>query len=266
MIPYNIELLHFLFITDFFTYSDKFGLYEYDKDLVGGFLLEQNSNELVQTLFFPRNLDTYPQEDLELYIIRNLKKSYRILNEFTEEFFLTNEHIYVILSELCVNAIRHGQSHVFITTSLDKSTKYPKASIAISDTGIGYLKTIKTKPCEELNIFSSQDLNMEDGYSNAKAIFEAVFFRYERSKYGLIEILRSVIGKNGTVRIHSENTQVVFTHKNIFYYLENKKDSLMSAYNNFLEESSKKDLKVSPLRVTGYKLAGVHIEMEVPLK
>ncbi|WP_277656789.1 hypothetical protein [Seleniivibrio woodruffii] len=256
--PQNTKTTQFLFNHNFFDICNQYDLFDYDERFVGGFST-QDETSISQTVFVPMTGFADKNESFE-YILRHLKKSFTIYNRISN----ASEFI-VILSELCCNSLFHGNSHCIITSS-KANTKFPTMNIAISDTGFGFLRSIMRHKSH--NFFSTQELSSNDCFTNLRAIFEAVFYRYTSEKYGLYSVLRDVIQKNGAFRIHFNDTQIIFNNSNcaqLKNFQSKLENSFIRDYFHYLtKEYTPNNRLESQLRITDYKLAGVHIEMEIP--
>ena len=81
-----------------------------------------------------------------------------------------------------------------------------------------------------------------------------IYYRYNES-YGLYDAVKKVLAKNGIVRIHSNNTQIVLTASNQLELgvCKNAKE--------FLEALKKKKNNIR----NNLKYQGTHIEIELPI-
>ena len=111
-----------------------------------------------------------------------------------------------------------------------------KIYIAVSDIGCGFLGSLK-------------DCKIDN---EKEAILEGVYKRKDSKIYGLFNVIRRVLDYGGKVRIHSNDTQIIFTPriKNEFIWGRLCKIDSFTKYN---------------VKNTAY-FDGVHIEIEMPLE
>ncbi len=153
------------------------------------------------------------------------------------------------LYEIVDNCRIHGESGAFLTIHARYSDR--QIYISISDLGKGFfeswnnrVKSDSDKKTEELLLQGNSPTN------EFEAILCGVYKRIHSKVYGLYNITRQTLELNGKVRIHSNNTQVVFTPKILSPLLSNS----LLRHDDFLRWNKNEQLEFE----------GVHIEMEIP--
>lgn len=147
-----------------------------------------------------------------------------------------------LLKELAANAMEHGKSHSYTTVH----AKYSKKTIyiAISDGGMGFLQS-----CLKEHITELEEKNV-DISNEVEAILYCIYMRKESKIFGLYTVIKDTISNGGTVRIHSNDSQVIFTKRIEEQF---RKENLLQD-NSFWKYNVRQKLEFS----------GTHIEIEVP--
>ena len=147
-----------------------------------------------------------------------------------------------LLKELAANAKDHGKSYSY--ASIHAKYSLHTIFIAISDSGVGFLKSCIEEHLEEIKQ-SGLDIRNE-----AAAIMYCIYIRKTSKKFGLYAVIKDTINSGGTVRIHSNNSQLIFTPR----IIKNFENGTLLEDSSFKKYNIKNDLKFS----------GTHIEIEVP--
>ncbi len=267
-IPWNPKLLSYLKDINFFLFVKKFSLFEIDERYTGGYHKRVLYDECKTYAFEYGTSKEMIREELR-NSISIIEKISQKPSAFTES---SSERLLRIITEICHNACNHSGNKCFATFQSNYSTrsKYKKAYIAISDGGIGYYGSFK----ERLENGRDIDLTVTDKEhflsfkddKNLYAILEAIFYRKDFKMFGIYQVMTQVLHNNGVVRIHNDDTQLIFTKKNFLKYINNW-DALIEAFKGSLKNviDNELDIQFSPLRRNESRLAGVHIEMEIPL-
>lgn len=183
-----------------------------------------NANDSRDTIY--RGIDMciapFAEAYLQKFQIYDLEQS-RYMNEITE-----------FLEEILLNCKIHAKSFSFTTLHANYSAK--KIYISVSDVGCGFINTLEQKSIG----------------NEMQAILAGVYKRKNSKIYGLYNVIRRVLDYDGRVRIHSNDTQIIFTPriKNVFMQEKLELDSSFEKYN------VKKTVQYD----------GVHIEIELPLE
>ena len=141
--------------------------------------------------------------------------------------------ITAFLEEILINCKVHAKS--FSITTLHANYSAKKIYISVSDVGGGFLGTV------------------EEAVENEKeAILNGVYKRRESKIYGLYNVIRRVLEYDGKVRIHSNDTQIIFTKRLLKCFSDGNLQEMASF--------DKYNVKQTP------QYDGVHIEIELPLE
>lgn len=146
------------------------------------------------------------------------------------------------LKELAVNSCEHGLSYSYTTIHAKYSNR--TIYIAISDGGRGFLESCVEEHAEDIYHYKK----VID--SEACAILYCINVRKKSKIFGLHSVIRDTISVGGTVRIHSNDSQVIFTPRIKEQF---EKDILLDDL-SFWKYNVKKDLR----------FGGTHIEIEIP--
>jgi hypothetical protein len=268
-IPWKPRLLSYLADIKFIDIVTRYSLFDIDEGYIGDYETHKIKEEC-KTFVFSYDSD-------EEYIYNSISLS----NEIFKNIYRDDPNISVekldnlkkILTEICKNGCSHSKSMCFATmqTNLSRNIKFKKAYISISDCGIGYYDSIRSKILDSgfLPYFMDKDdyLKLEAIYEKDIAgILEAIFFRRDQAIYGMYDVINRVVANDGIVRIHSCQTQLIFTKNNFSHYLNDNK-KLLNDFKTKYDESIKSNLntKYSSVRNSEAKFKGVHIEIEIPI-
>lgn len=253
----NVEVIKFLDSIGFFRLLESENIFSFDREFVAEYSASKVGNiGILLCIPFQKMSSTE--------IIRSVLNNNHKIAAFLEHFDDHNlaETFAYSVGELIHNCMVHGKSCVFFSVY---GGPIMGLHCSVSDSGLGYLKRILEKP-DDLTIFTKKELEINDKYSNLRAIIEAVFKRFDKQTYGLTSVIRSIANIGGTTRIHTQNTQIIFSSKNKF--LSNNLDSKDEGrllYESLLQtENSIKSLQSSSLRIRETILTGAHVEFEIP--
>lgn len=260
-VPWKPRLLSYLSDIKFIDIAIEWNIFAFDGRFLGGY----ETNKIKpgsKTYCFKAG--TYKDE-----IREELRNSLKVISEFNRGDSILSEirvkQILNEITEICHNGCNHSNSMCFI--SIESNSGKDTATISISDYGIGYYKSLTNKVNSgkiEFNFIDQESfLKLNQSEKNIYSILEAVFYRKNSTEYGLYNVIEEILFNNGTVRIHTENTQLIFRRKDLFY----NKDIIA---NEFVEKSQlvlkgMANIKTSPIRYSS-KFNGVHIELQIPLK
>ena len=123
--------------------------------------------------------------------------------------------------------------------------------IAVSDLGIGFLKSWNKREKDEADINTENYvLKGKSPQNELEAIICGIYKRKESKIYGIYNIIVQTLELKGKIRIHSNDIQIVFTPR-LSKFISNP-ETLMNE--TFFEYNVKKNLQFK----------GVHVEMEIP--
>jgi len=264
LLPWKPKLLTYLSDTGFLKINNKISIFDIDEDVLGGF-----ESGIYQETFIHhfRRGEIIEKSDISL----NLRKSLNVLETAFKDRLNINENkidkILRVFEEMIWNAIVHGESDCFacLQSNMGRSTEFKKAFIAISDGGIGFLRSLlsKTDYGYKTKFISPTLLLNNKQYCNLAAILEAIFYRHKKEVFGIYDVISMASKENGTVRIHTENTQLVLTPNSLPE--EHDHENILSHFILAHEQGQAKDFKYSSVRISKEKLHGVHYEFEIPL-
>jgi hypothetical protein len=190
------------------------------------------------------------------------------------------------IAEPISNGILHSGS---ITWAISQTTPAPftKTVLSIVDVGIGFKESLKLNKIEKYIIPAIiKKGKLKDYLEDFYYIFESLCFSILKNRSGLIDFILKIAEK-GTIRIHYNSTQILFTPRileSIPGLKECRKDVLREFHENnsiskatqeraikeiiFLSELHLKlyssNKKYSPVRIYDVIFKGVHIEFELP--
>lgn len=239
-IPNNISsgnLKRYLYDIKFLTYARQYGLFSFDESVYGG-MSESNMDKLNTTIFF--NEHETEQE--------SWNKICRCSQDFANKF-LKNYNSYVapanlileLSREIVENSKDHGKSFCFMTIQYNYSRE--KVYVSYSDCGKGFLNSFFTKGVGE--------------ETELDAIVRGIFLRYNKP-FGLYSVIKKTIAFGGVVRIHSNKDQLILTQNMTLPFEIAEAD--MALKNMLSLEQYKNNVR------RNLKFAGVHIEIEIPLR
>jgi len=243
-IPYTFEadiLKSYLDNIGFLDLSMRYDIFEFEQSPYSGIdsrkidplcgTLMFNSNDNIDSVI--RGISYY----IDPFSDKYLKKfDVSILSSIYDDNQLFKNEMSQFIFELVVNSQKHGESFSFTTLHAKHSTK--SIYISVSDCGKGFLRSIGDE--ENVRVNSEMD-----------AIFYGIYKRNSSKIYGLFNVIRRVLELSGKVRIHSNNTQIIFTERILYAFIKNK----LIHDTNFHKFNVKNDVL----------FPGVHIELEIPM-
>ncbi len=139
------------------------------------------------------------------------------------------------LSEVLTNCHDYAKSISFTTMHARFTNRM--VYVGVSDIGPGFINTIgRERACR----------------SELEAILAGVYKQRKVKDYGLYSVILKIIKQKGKVRIHSNDTQVIFTERLLEHFI---KGDLLRCQ-SFLDFNVKRSVY--------YR--GVHIEIEIPME
>ncbi|WP_088227826.1 hypothetical protein [Desulfosporosinus sp. FKB] len=261
-IPWKPELLSYLDDIGFFAIVRKYKIFNLDERLIGGYE-SGKINHACKTFIFEPGAT---KGDIRY----TLNKSIKLLIEekYSEN---TLDDLLNTLTEICCNACIHSGSRCISTfqSNIGSNIKHKKAYISISDYGIGYYNSIlkQLSKINELNFISKSQYTLLDidKHKNLFGILEAIFYRKKNDEYGIFQVFKYVFEQDGVIRVHSEDTQLIFTKNTFLRYINNPNE--LDEYLDYIKLANKKsDMQFSPFRKNESRLKGCHLEIEIPLR
>ena len=300
LLSYNPKLLYYLHKAEFFNICSAanilnpigLNIFKFDNRFIGGFSSyidkeQRKEHQLHYYLPIETNnkgddLHDSLLEDLSLFILKD-HYSKIFLDTITEEGLSKSIEC---IAEPISNGILHSRS---ITWAISQTVPKPfeRTILSIVDVGIGFKESLKEKGVNFSIIPKVINEGIyEDQFEDLYYIFEALYFSITNDRLGLTDFIFNIL-ENGTVRIHYNSTQILFTPRILNYVpgLKECRKRINKEYdnNNELSESTRKnavdeifnllkvflrlycqDKKYSPLRIYDVIFKGVHIEFELP--
>lgn len=233
---YSGKVKKYLFDIGFTEYAEYYGLFDFIGEIWGG-LAKDSIDPICKTIYFSAKQS---DDDIIRTVELNVKpfaekyiSDFESIRECEDGFFYSND-IVDFLTELVINSKIHAKSISFATLAAKYSTK--KICLAVSDCGEGFSSTIG----KEMKANSEEE-----------AIMLGIYKRDQSKVYGLYNIIKQIIECGGKVRIHSNDTQMIFTQKVMGSFLEKRLNC---------DEFRKYNIRESVL------FEGVHVELEIPFE
>lgn len=233
---YSGVIKNYLNEIGFTYYVDKYKLFEFNDSPYNG-LEGKKIDPLCGTLYFDlkytqgeirRGVDLYVKPFTESYLV-----DFNAMFDTSQGLYYGNE-IAEFLEEIISNCNRHAKSFSFTTLHAKHSTKM--IYISVSDYGCGFGRTVNSEVPQNNEMI---------------AILTGIYKRKNSKVYGLYNVIRRVLELNGKVRVHSKDTQLIFTPRILSEFLNEK----LLADDSFKKYNVKSDIPFN----------GVHIEIELPL-
>ena len=296
---YEPQLLYYLTKLNFFNICGMksninpkgLNIFDFNEGFLGGFssyIKKEQRKEHQVYYYLPlidKSDDLYSHdtliEDLSLFTLR--EQFGGVLQDSIQEQYIS-ESIESI-AEPISNGILHSES---LTWAISQTTPgiYGKTTLSIADIGIGFEESLKKKGIASKIVNESKKRGLyKDSLNDFFFIMEAIFFSMVKKRRGLIDFIFDV-ASNGTVRIHYQSTQIIFTpriilkstglydirqevlevfnnYKNIPESIEEKVIVKMFDLVNILLELRTNDKRFSPVRIFDVIFKGVHVEFEI---
>jgi hypothetical protein len=269
--PYDLRLVNFLRSSKFFVISDLpfLQLFDYSEDLVNqaGFFINKEYRDKHKIHYYKPELKYYEilteeeqqtcrsqmYETIRYGIVpsdyRDILQDQKVLNNYEVDTLLD------IFSEIICNSILYSKS---ISYSFLQTGKY-NSSIAISDAGIGFKKSLENKKNFKYPIFAKyrEELDVKI-FEDFLIIIEVLYYSMKQNRRNLWSLKEIIVNCGGTLRIHYNSTQVVFSSSRCAGCDKTAEECIQCFLDRFYT-----DQKVSALRIFPVKLRGVHIEIEI---
>lgn len=238
------KIKRYLIDINFYKIAKKFKLYEFDNYFDCG-LEGKKLNKINRTEYFDfseSDQETYAKIN---YIFKEFKLRY--LKPFTNYNIHSDSDNDLVrfCMEIILNCRIHGGSFCFLTMQYNDYLKM--MNISISDYGIGFKNSL---------IRSGEFTENIDFISEYESIIRGIFKRKDSEIYGLYNVLDKITTRDGVMRIHSMDTQLIITK---YLYNNIKKDTLEEIIKYKNDDKFKNNVK------SDLKYKGVHIEIEIPI-
>ncbi len=247
LIPHSIQhskIKKYLIDIEFYSLARKFELFEFDDYFDCG-LEGYKINDINKTIYidgFESDVETYSK----LTKLFSNFKSKQLVEFANYNVYSNNDNDLVYFCmEMVINAKKHGKSFCFLTVQYNDYLK--RMLISLSDCGIGFKRSL----------LDNGDVSKKnDDFSEFEGIIHGLFKRRDSEIYGLYNILDKISSNNGVMRVHSMDTQIIFT-KYLFSRLKNNEFSDIYTFD--------KNFSLSKNVRNNLKYKGVHIEIELPI-
>ena len=293
--PEFVSIRTFLANAGFADLAQKFGLFDFEADVTGGLSSRVYKSSLNTTQVFQSVYKTDDAVDVEKTKIAIWNQLNSSLVPFIHQFLLysddksisrnleqISETIVVFCRELVENALLHGWSFCFLT--MQYTSNYRKQiKISVSDCGCGFLNSIERdrKRSKQILCMKSNGIpgverlmhecpplqsdseirryaSMPVICTELEGIVYGLLSRFNKP-YGLYNVYQIVSKMGGTIRIHSNDTQLVLSERlqSLLTYCHSPEKLLQILEN-------KQEYTANVRR--GLKFKGTHIELEIMLE
>lgn len=272
-LAYNPTLLQYLETAEFFLWvGPRLNIFEYDQEYIGGFNLyvkEYNKNFKIEKFnYLPGFYDLNEKEkELTKFSLLDQLERFDVPRIFGSVFALVMsadsreyERCISALAETVCNAQLYSESDAFVCVQALPLGVH----ISLCDIGIGFKESLARKGIilsaekEYTKYHNSRVLNnniLDDFFS----IFIALKYAKETGRVNLWKLKKIITDNKGTMRIHSNRIQVVFSSGRCFGCEKNSIEACMDC----MLENFSTDYQKSPLRIYNTKIVGVHIEIDL---
>lgn len=299
LMSYEPKLLYYLTKANFFKICGEktpinpqgLSIFEFNEGFLGGFssYIEKEQRKAHKIYYYlpllEKSDDLYSHdtlvEDLSLFTLR--EQFEEVLRDNISDEFIS-ESIESI-AEPISNGILHSES---LTWAISQTTpgEHSKTTLSISDVGIGFEESLVKKGIIPKIVNKAKRVGLfKDSLNDFFYIMEAIFFSMVKNRRGLIDFIFDVAA-NGTVRIHYQSTQIIFTPRIILKSTDLYKcrQEVLSEFSNgkAISESVEEEVVVkmfdlikvlldlrtndkrfSPIRIYDVIFKGVHVEFEI---
>lgn len=246
---------------NFLQYATEYKLFEFENSPYGGWDGKQMDSRNT-TIYFPLpDVRGLTVEEIKALVSNEYYTRVRMgLAAFIKYYLATfdvekiqvntdksGNSIFELICEMTINSAAHGRSFSFATMQANYSAK--KIFISISDCGGGFKKSVAQNINDgriDSNILSRIPVN------EFEAIIVGLYARVYEDDYGLYSVAQKVLKLGGTMRIHSNDTQVVLT------------PAYETAFNERILLSDKSFAKKNVRR--NLVFGGAHIEIDLPIE
>lgn len=244
----------------FYQLSELYFYYENEAEKYGGLLGKDMDDRNTTERFSIEDGAVVARRRLYYNIFPFIKHYLKNFNIYENDVDLAldqntfnNNIIAKFLEQMIDNSFAHGMSDAFVT--VQTNYKMNRIYMSISDFGVGFYKSIlaemPTKSSDEVTKNNDNNILMRNPKNELEAIWIGIYKRRNSETYGLYNVIKSVLKLNGTIRIHSNDTQLILTDRLIDKFL---KGTLIN---------SDQLTRYNIIRTSHFE--GVHIEIEIPL-
>lgn len=244
----------------FIDYVIKFDLYDFLYTPYGG-QFGKEIDPLCRTVYFDGNRERSSYDSIRARITQKIKPfADKYLSSFEHFEFSANgegdykNSILEIIYEMNKNCLDYSGSASF--TTAHSRYKDNTINISISDIGRGFRKSFidKKNDCDKELKYSDYQLQLlEKNYDDElTAIIDGINWQKKSKIYGLSGVIREILRLHGIVRIHSNDTMVVFTEE----YIKDLEGEALLSNERFRSHNVIRNIKFD----------GVHVEIVIPLE
>lgn len=268
---YEPRIIAYLDTTLFFFYGKHLQIFDFDEEYVGGYNETYHFNDNYRLMKNPALYGYYEKADVERlemkYLVQDQLEKIDIRRVFGPLLAKTMvkdsiefEDSLREIAEIVSNAQLYSEDVSFVCVQALKKG----ISISISDTGIGITGSLKKKgELFDKEIMEEMNVKSEESASEALTDFLGLFTVLKKSEsdkrtINLWGLKRHVTQHQGTMRIHTNRIQVLFTSGKCG---KCQKNSSIMCMRCILKRFSS-DYSISPLRIYREKFKGVHIEID----
>lgn len=269
ILPNDLRTINFMRTSNFFLISDlgNARLFDYDIEEVNRaeFYINEENRAEHKIHYYKPELLYYSLETEEEQLkyraamyenIRYVIAPYKYRQVLMDKRVLSENEVDVLLdviSEIICNSILYSKS---ISYSFIQTDKY-KSIFSISDSGIGFKKSLENKKNLNRYLYNKyKDISEYNDLEDFITILDVLYYSMKQDRRNLWQLKEIIVNRGGTLRIHNNSTQVVFTankcagcNKRADECFECLLDAYKKGYSN--------------VRIFKAKLRGVHIEVEL---
>lgn len=250
---------------NFYELSNSYFMYENEEEKYSGlFGKKMDKRNTTQLFEYKSGLDVakrricYNLAPFMRYYLNHFVDENEIKQDSRMEYIYEDNILGIFVEELIENSFVYGKCDAIVTVQANYNKK--RIYLSVSDNGDGMMKRITEQIIKSMKepdyrpdkIGSGYNVLKREPHNELEAIWIALYKRKYSDIHGLFNVVRRVLFIGGTVRIHSNDTQLILTPR---------------LYNMFLNETlvSEKSLyEFNILKTVNFK--GVHIEIDIPLE
>ncbi|WP_297423927.1 hypothetical protein [Clostridium sp.] len=269
ILPSDLRLVNFMRTSNFFLVSNlgNINLFDYDVDLVerAAYFIDNENRDKHKIHYYKPELSYYliEKEEEQLKYRASMYESIRYIvapNQYKDVLMdqdvLSERELNVLLdiiSEIICNSILYSKS---ISYSFIQTDKY-KSNFSISDSGIGFKKSLLNKNNVKTYLFDLYKNILDyNQFEDFIVIMDVLFYSMNQNRRNLWSLKEIIVSSGGTLRIHNNSTQVVFTSKKCAGCYKGADECFKCLLDAYKKGHSN-------LRIFKAKLRGVHIEVEL---
>lgn len=271
LLPNNMNVLNYLSNSNFFLASSVKGieLFEYDSELIdrANFFVAKENRDKHKIQYYLPYIGYYDieKEEKQLELRSEIYEEVRyaiVPNRYREVIMdkenLSDNEVDVLLdviSEVICNSMLYSKSISYATIQTNRF----KSIFSISDTGIGFKKSLISKKNYKSSIGNSENtrtIKDKKEYYDFFAIMEMMEYSYLQDRRNLWSLKNIIVNKGGTLRIHNNSTQVIYSSNKCAGCHKHARECVDCFLKSYNEGRSN-------IRIFKASLRGVHIEVEL---